>query len=92
MDRLRRPGASGLHDLFVVDPDSETTRNLTADFDPGVCCARWSPDSQALLVAGTTGDESRSVLLAVPVDGSGIRQVTTTEGFYTDYSWGPASR
>jgi hypothetical protein len=28
----------------------------------------------------------------VPVDGSTIRQVTTTKAFYADYSWGPASR
>ena len=83
------PGINGLHDLFIVDPDSETTRNLTEDFVPGVCCARWSPDSQALLVAGTEGDDDKNVLLAVPVDGSGIRQVTTTQAFYTDYSWGP---
>ena len=86
------PGAANLHDLFLVDPDSDTTRDLTADFAPGVCCARWSPDSKALLVAGTEGDDKKSVLLAVPVDGSQIRQVTTTQGFYTDYSWGPATR
>ena len=86
------PGTNSLHDLFVVDPDSDTTRNLTEDFVPGVCCARWSPDSRALLVAGTEGENEQSVLLAVPLDGSGIRQITTTESFYSDYSWGPASR
>ena len=59
------PGAANLHDLFLVDPDSDTTRDLTADFAPGVCCARWSPDSKALLVAGTEGDDKESALLAV---------------------------
>jgi hypothetical protein len=32
------------------------------------------------------------VLYIVPVDGSTIRQVTTTKAFYADYSWGSASR
>ena len=86
------PAPNGVHDLFVVDPDSETTRPLTEDFVPGVCCARWSPDSRALLVAGTEGDNDHSVLLAVPVDGSGIRQITSTPAFYTDFSWGLATR
>jgi WD40 repeat protein len=80
------------HDLYVVAPDGTGLRNLTPDFAPGVCCARWSPDSRALLTAGTDESNERSVLYIVPVDGSTIRQVTTGKAFYTDYSWGPASR
>jgi hypothetical protein len=86
------PGGGNGHDLIVVAPDGSGAVNLTLSFGPGVCCARWSPDSKALLAAGTTGANERSVLYIVPVDGSAIRQVTTIEGTYEDYSWGPASR
>ena len=86
------PGAGSGHDLFVVAPDGSGVRNLTADFEPGVCCARWSPDSTALLTAGTLGPNEQSLLYIVPVDGGETRRVTSVEGFYEDFSWGPASR
>lgn len=87
-----RDNGSGWHDLFVVEPDGSGETNLTESFTPGVCCARWSPDSSALLVAGTVSDNEESYLFIVPVDGSPIAQVTTLPGWLTSYSWGPASR
>ncbi|HET7473738.1 MAG TPA: hypothetical protein VFJ71_11480 [Candidatus Limnocylindrales bacterium] len=87
-----RPGTGGRHDEWIIKADGRAATNLTADFDPGVCCGRWSPDSRALLVAGTNGHDDASDLLIVPIDGSAIRQVTTTPGLYTDFSWGPVSR
>jgi hypothetical protein len=86
------PGLGSGHDLFVVAPDGTGARNLTAAFGPGVCCARWSPDSKALLTAGTLGPTESSLLYIVPADGGEIRRVTAVEGMYEDYSWGAASR
>jgi hypothetical protein len=87
-----QPGASAFHDELAVHPDGSGLTNLTDDFAPGVCCGRWAPNSTAIVVAGTTGAEDRSDLLIVPVNGDPIFQVTQTPAFYTDFSWGPASR
>jgi WD40-like Beta Propeller Repeat len=87
-----RDGGFGRHDSFITRPDGSDLTNLTSSFAPGVCCARWSPDSSALLVAGTVSDNTASYLFIVPIDGSPIAQVTTVPGFYQDFSWGPASR
>ncbi len=83
--------AGSLHDLLVMHPDGSGLRNLTESFSAGVCCARWSPDSTALLAAGTGGDNDRSELLIVPVNGDPIAQVTTMPAFYEDFSWSPAA-
>ncbi len=84
------PG-TGTHDLFVVHPDGTGETNLTTDFEPSMCCARWSPDSRALLTAGTVTENERQLFI-VPISGGPIYQVTTTPGLYSDFSWGPASR
>jgi Tol biopolymer transport system component len=81
-----------LHRQFVIRPDGSGLTDLTDGFIAGVCCARWSPDSRALLVAGTVADDRVSQLLIVPVGGGGISQVTTVSGFYSAFSWGAASR
>ena len=83
---------TGIHDLVLVHPDGSGETNLTADFAPGICCARWSSDSSALLAAGTEDRDDQSELFIVPINGDPIAQVTTVPALYVDYSWGPASR
>jgi hypothetical protein len=85
-------GDFGPHDLFLIRADGSGKTNVTESFSPGICCARWSPDSTALLAAGTVGADDESYLFIVPIDGSPVAQVTTVPGFYQDFSWGPASR
>ena len=87
-DRL----AGGFHDLIVIHPDGSGERNLTATFGPGVCCGQWSPDGRALIVAGTTSDDTQDDLFVVAADGSGIWQVTNDPSAYSDFGWGPGSR
>jgi Tol biopolymer transport system component len=80
-----------IHDEFIVAPDGTALTNLTESLAAGVCCGRWSPDSTALLVAGTGSTNDQSNLLIIPVDGSPIAQVTNSPSFYTDFSWGATS-
>ena len=87
-----RPVIAGLHREFVIRPDGTGLTDLTDGFVAGVCCARWAPDSRALLVAGTLADDNRSQLLIVPVAGGAIAQVTSIAGFYSSFSWGSATR
>jgi len=86
------PSDSGAHDLVIVRPDGSGTKELTTTFEPGICCARWSPDSHALLAAGTVTHDKESYLFIVPINGDPVRQVTTVPALYEDFSWGPASR
>jgi hypothetical protein len=58
----------------------------------GACCSRWSPDSSAIVAPATATGDNQSVLVALPVDGSAIRQVTTIPSFYSSISWGTAGR
>jgi Sigma-70 region 2 len=81
-----------IHDLYVIHPDGSGGINLTARFEPSVCCARWSPDSTALLASGTATTGDQSELLIVPLNGDPIAQVTSTPAQYLDFSWGRASR
>jgi hypothetical protein len=83
---------TGFHHVFVVHPDGSGARDLMPDALFGACCAHWSPDGSALVAPATTGDDDQSQLLVLPLDGSGIRQVTTIPGYYTSISWGAASR
>lgn len=87
-----QPIVRGLHGEFVIRPDGTGLTSLTDGFNAGVCCARWSPESTTLLVAGTLADNLQSQLLIVPVDGSAIAQVTSIPGFYSAFSWGAATR
>jgi hypothetical protein len=58
----------------------------------GACCAHWSPDGSALVAPATAGADDQSLLVVLPLDGSGIRQVTSTPALYTSISWGAANR
>jgi len=79
------------HDIFVIRANGSAETDLTTDFEPSICCARWSPDSKALLAAGmVTANDSD--LFIVPISGAPIHQVTTVPGRYVDFSWGRASR
>ena len=85
-------GGGNFHDLYVMHPDGTGVTNLTQTFGPGVCCGQWSPDGKALLVAGTTSDDSHNDLYVVAVDGSGIWQVTNDPNAYTAFLWGQGFR
>jgi hypothetical protein len=87
-----KQSSTPFHDLWVVDPDGTGATNLTPAFDPGVCCAQWSPDGQAMLVAGTTSDDSHNDLFIVAADGGGIWQVTNDLNVYTGFLWGQGFR
>lgn len=80
------------HDLFIIRADGSGQTNLTEHFAPGICCSRWSPDSKALLAAGTMTTDDQSELFIVPINGDPPSQVTTEPGIYEDFSWGPATR
>ncbi len=84
-DRATRLGAA--HDLFVVHPDGTGETNLSASFDPGVCCGLWSPDGKALLIAGTSSDDQHNDLFIVSLAGD-VWQVTRSPGTYTGFQWG----
>jgi len=86
-----RDNGTGVHDLYLVDPDDGSQTNLTFDFGPGVCCPKWSPDSRYLLVQGTTSDDEHSDLYFIAADGSGAVKVTDQPGVYTSYAWSPAT-
>jgi WD40 repeat protein len=79
--------AGGLHDVHVVHLDGTGDRNLTGDFDPGVCCGQWSPDGEALLVTATPSDDTHYDLYIVPLEGE-LRQVTQQPNGYTAFTWG----
>jgi Tol biopolymer transport system component len=80
-------GEVGFHDLHLVQPDGRGDRNLTTDFDPGVCCGVWSPDGSALLVPGTASDDNHYDLYVATLAG-GIYQVTRHAGVYSGIAWG----
>jgi WD40 repeat protein len=77
----------GFHDLHVIHPDGTGDQNLTASFQPGVCCGQWSPDGQALLVTGTSSDNEHSDLFIVSLAGD-MQQVTHQPNAYTAFLWG----
>ena len=87
-----RESTGPFHDLYTVRPDGAGLTNLTAEFTPGVCCAQWSPDSRALLVAGTASDDNHNDLFIVAADNTGIWQVTNDPNVYTGFLWGRGFR
>lgn len=82
-----RGSDAGPHDLYVVSPDGGDPTELTADFAPGVCCSRWSPDSRYLLGIGAATDDAHADLYAYPIDGSTPIQLTHEPGQYLSYGW-----
>ncbi|HEX5822972.1 MAG TPA: hypothetical protein VFY18_00810 [Candidatus Limnocylindrales bacterium] len=79
----------GFHDLHLIHPDGTGDHNLTANFEPGVCCGQWSPDGKALLVSGTSSDDDHSDLFIVSFAGD-ARRVTQSPNAYTGFLWGAA--
>jgi len=86
-----REGPGGPHDLFLINPDGSGERNLTANFAPGVCCTRWSPDGRRLLGIATSTDDTHNELYVYAVDGSAPIQLTNEPGMYRSYTWLDAS-
>jgi Tol biopolymer transport system component len=84
-DRLH-DGLSG-HDLLVVRPDGSGTRTVVNDARDGIgsCCARWSPDGEALVFQ--RGDAAAATLWTVHTDGTGLKEVSSTAGEYPFYAW-----
>jgi hypothetical protein len=87
-----RDMANSHHHVFVVHPDGSGLRDLAPKASFGECCSHWAPDGSAVVAPGTESTDAQSVLMVLPTDGSGARQVTTVPGYYTGISWGPASR
>ena len=87
-----RQSAALFHDLYLIRRDGTGLTNLSPEFDPGICCAQWSPDGAAMVVAGTTSDDSHNDLFVVAADGSGIWQVTDEPNAYTGFLWGRTFR
>jgi hypothetical protein len=82
----------GHHHVFIVHPDGTGDRDLMQDSALGACCPHWAPDGAAVVAPGTASTDDQSDLIVLPLDGSGIRQVTTQPALYKDVSWGAASR
>jgi Tol biopolymer transport system component len=78
------------HDVYAVHPDGSGQVDLTAELGLGACCARWSPDSQALLVQATATDDQHAYLFIVAIHDGQTWQVTTVPSLYENVSWGPA--
>jgi hypothetical protein len=87
-----RDMGGGTHHVFVVAPDGTRIRDLMQGASFGGCCGHWSPDGSSIVAPATTGQDDESDLVVLPIDGSGIRQVTTVPSYYTSISWSPASR
>jgi hypothetical protein len=97
-DRLLAIAYRILRDLGLAEDGARArgtgTRDVMQGASFGACCSHWSPDGSAIVAPATataTGDD-QIVLVVLPVDGSGIRQVTTVPAYYTSISWGAASR
>ena len=74
-------------DIWTSNPDGTGQVNLTStdgveEFDP-----HWSPDGTEIVFVRTTG--SGSDLLIVEADGSGVRPLTSDEGYERAPRWSP---
>ena len=74
-------------DIWISNPDGTGQVNLTStdaleEFDP-----HWSPDGSEIVFVRTTGNGSD--LLIAEADGSGIRPLTTDEGYERSPRWSP---
>ena len=74
-------------DIWISNPDGTGQVNLTStdgteDFDP-----HWSPDGTEIVFVRTTGNGSD--LLIAEADGTGIRPLTTDEGYERSPRWSP---
>ena len=81
---------NGPHDELIVRPYGSQLTNLTAGFEPGVCCGRWSPDSTALLVAATASTDNRRISSSSRWTARRSPR-SPKPGVLPDFSWGAAS-
>jgi dipeptidyl aminopeptidase/acylaminoacyl peptidase len=68
----------GLADLYVVDPETGETRMLPETPNRSVFIAGWSADSDEVYLNEMLGTTRH--VIAVPVDGGAIRQLTEGDG------------
>jgi Tol biopolymer transport system component len=79
------------HESFVSHPDGTRLRQLTGIPAGGVFtwAGVWAPDSRSVLIQRGQGCDANGCddLWTVPIDGSGMRQVTHRRGDYESYRW-----
>ena len=73
-----QPEPVGLADLYVVDPETGDTRMLPETPNRSVFVAGWSADSDEVYLNEMLGTTRH--VIAVPVDGGAIRQITEGDG------------
>lgn len=73
-----QPEPIGLSDLYVVDPATGATRMLPETPNRSVFIQGWSADSDEVFLSEFLGTTRH--LIAVPVDGGSIRQLTEGNG------------
>ncbi|WP_028925853.1 S9 family peptidase [Pseudonocardia acaciae] len=77
-------------DLVLVPLAGGSPRVLTEGWDRWPTDARWTPDSEALIVAAD--QDGRAPLFRLPSDGTGITQLTADDAAYTDPCVSPDGR
>ncbi|MGI9626132.1 MAG: S9 family peptidase [Longimicrobiales bacterium] len=80
----------GLGDLYVVDPESGETRMLAETPNRSVSILSWSADSREVFLNESLGTTRH--VIAVPVGGEDIRQVTEGNGVVGSAAMTPDSR
>ena len=73
-----QPEPVGLADLYVVDPETGESRMLPETPNRSVFIAGWSADSDEVYLNEMLGTTRH--VIAVPVDGGAIRQLTEGDG------------
>ena len=69
---------------FVISPEGGAARQIT---ETESCCPRWSPDSRSLVFL--QGPNYFADLWTISLEGTDLRQVTTTPGGYSGVAWAP---
>ncbi len=73
-----QPEPIGLGDLYVVSPDGGAPRELAETPDRSASILGWSGDSREVYVSESVG--TTRPVLAVPLEGEVVRQVTSGDG------------
>ena len=82
-----RPEPIGLSDIYVIRPDGTGGRKIVETPNRSGGVVAWSADSSELLVVESMG--TRRHLIAVPVAGDEIRQVSSGDGVIGGVSFTP---
>ncbi|MCO5225811.1 MAG: S9 family peptidase [Thermomicrobiales bacterium] len=74
--------------LFVVDVESGTTRQLTSEYKDHAF-PQWSPDGDRIIVTVSDRNGMRDVMHIIPVAGGDPKEIGWPEGTIGLYSWSP---